>query len=87
MTKKKETTIEDLSVMIAKGFEDTATKSDIKRLDERISRLDHRMNERLIVIERDIAEIRSHFVYRDEFEDLAERMKYIELKLGIESGK
>ena len=37
--------------------------------------------------EQDIADIRRHFVYRDEFEDLAGRVKYLEKKLGVEIGK
>lgn len=45
------------------------------------------MPKKKITIERDIAEIRSHFVYRDEFEDLMARVKYLEQKLGIKSGK
>lgn len=45
------------------------------------------VDSRLLVIERDIAEIRSHFVYRSEFEDLATRVKFLETKLGIKGGK
>ena len=56
------------------------------RLDNIDGRLDH-IDVRLSYIERDIAEIRKHFVYRDEFEDLAARVKYLEEKLKIKSGK
>ena len=45
------------------------------------------VNNRMLVIERDIAEIRSHFVYRVEFEDLTARVKYLEKKAGVKSGK
>jgi len=45
------------------------------------------VNARLATIERDVAEIRKHFVYRDEFEDLMARVKYLETKLKIKSGK
>lgn len=45
------------------------------------------VNARLLTMERDIAEIRAHFVYREEFEDMMARLKYVEKKLNIESGK
>lgn len=37
--------------------------------------------------EGDLNEIRGNIVYRHEFEDLEARVKYVESKLGIESGK
>ncbi|OGZ44259.1 MAG: hypothetical protein A3J55_01655 [Candidatus Ryanbacteria bacterium RIFCSPHIGHO2_02_FULL_45_17b] len=90
--------------MVARGFEHTATKEDIKQLDgrmdhfeERMDRFDERMDRfdgrldhmdaRLGRIEADVAEIRGNLVYKDEFEDLMARVKYVEMKLGIESGK
>ncbi|MDP3778543.1 MAG: hypothetical protein Q8R30_00665 [bacterium] len=50
--------------------------------DQRIDHLDARMGR----MEADLNEIRSHIVYRHEFEDLMGRVKYIEKKLNIESG-
>ena len=93
---KKEVTIENLAIMVAKGFEDV--KEQMRSVDEaseeRTKDLEIPMKEgfdhthaRLSTIERDIAEIRKHFVYRDEFEDLMGRVKYLELKLNIQSGK
>src|SRR3989338_8122398 len=79
----KKVTNEELARMIAKGFENTATKDDIKRLD---GRMDH-MDARLGRIEADVAEIRGNLVYKDEFEDLMARVKYLEIKAGIDSGK
>ena len=98
----KETTIEDLARMVEKGFGSTAkdikgldsrmdkfdsrmdnleTKVDdgFKRMDERFGQV----NARLDMIEGDI----KTFVTKDEFEDLMGRVKYLELKLGVESGK
>ncbi|MEK7576946.1 MAG: hypothetical protein AAB482_04625 [Patescibacteria group bacterium] len=49
-------------------------------------KLDH-MDARLGSVERDVAEIRKHFVYRDEFEDALARLRLVEKKLGIKSGK
>jgi len=50
------------------------------------SELGH-INSRLSAIEDGIDEIKKHFVYRYEFEDLMARVKYLETKLGVESGK
>ncbi|KKS95190.1 hypothetical protein A3B05_00475 [Candidatus Giovannonibacteria bacterium RIFCSPLOWO2_01_FULL_43_160] len=78
-------------------FEATASKADFlsiktklseqdqhfKHLDGRLDHLDARMGR----MEADLHEIKGNIVYKFEFEDLAERVKYIESKLGIESGK
>ena len=48
-------------------------------------RLDH-VDARLGRIEADIHELREEVVYRHEFEDTLARTKYLEKKLGIESG-
>jgi tetrahydromethanopterin S-methyltransferase subunit G len=104
----KKITIEDLALMIQRGFDETAKKAGVdkrfgdvnkrfddvdrrfdevdKRFEQVDNRLDH-MDARLSNIEQDIAEIRKHFVYRYEFEDLMARVKYLEQKLGIQSGK
>jgi hypothetical protein len=40
---KKPMTIDDLAVMVAKGFENTATKQDIEGLTGRMDKLEHQM--------------------------------------------
>ena len=100
---EKQTTIEDLAVMVKKGFEDTARKQDVVGLKGDITGLkedvtglkedmievkeglDH-VDARLGRIEADINEMRGEIVYRHEFEDALGRIKYLEKKLGIESG-
>ncbi len=78
---------ENLARMIKNGFDETAKKVDVdKRFEQVDNRLDH-IDARLSNIEQDIAEIKKHFVYRYEFEDLMARVKYLEQKLGVESGK
>ena len=83
--------------MIAKGFAETASKADIKGLEGRMDnfaarmgnfekRLDH-TDARVGRIEADISEMKGNIVYKYEFEDLQARVKYVETKLGIESGK
>ena len=48
-------------------------------------RLEH-LDARVGRIEADIHELRGEVVYRHEFEDVLGRVKYLEKKLGIESG-
>ena len=52
-------------------------------VDRRFGHLEARMS----TMERDVAEIRKHFVYRDEFEDALARIRLLEKKMGIQSGK
>lgn len=94
---EKITTIEDLAVMIQRTM---ASKEDVKTLEttmnerfERIdnrfdgmeSRLDH-LDARVGRIEADVHVLRDEMVHRQEFHDALDRIKYIEKKLGIESG-
>ncbi len=41
---KKTVTLDDLAVMVAKGFEDTATKKDVTRLESSADKLDGRLD-------------------------------------------
>ncbi len=109
---KKKMTIDDLAVMVKKGFDHvTNTMADKESVNKRFDEVDKRFDEvdkrfidvdkrfigiehkldhmsaRLGSVERDVAEIRKHFVYRDEFEDALARLRLVEQKLGIKSGK
>jgi TolA-binding protein len=89
-------TIEDLAALM---METMASKEDIKRLEDKMAtkddlqelrtemneRLDH-LDARVGRMEADIHELRGEIVYRHEFEDALARIKYLEKKLGIESG-
>src|SRR5262245_60501010 len=90
------TTLDDLARMINKGFKTTATKEDIKavttrldgidsRLDKLDTRVDH-LDARDGRIEADVHGLRDEMVHRQEFQDVLDRVKYIEKKLGIKSG-
>jgi len=94
-------TLENLAGMIARGFEETAKKVEVDarfdsvnsrfadmdtRFDKIDGRLDH-LDACMGRVEADLAEIRSNIVHRYEFEDLMARVKYVEKKLGIKSGK
>lgn len=88
-------TIDGLAVIVKKGFDEVGAK--FEQVDARFEQVDRRfdhvdatlehMDARLFQVEKDVAEIKRHFVYRDEFDDLMSRVKYLEEKLGIESGK
>jgi tetrahydromethanopterin S-methyltransferase subunit G len=83
------TTIDDLARMINEGFKTTATKEDIRAVNTRFdsveSRLDH-LDAHVGRIEADVHALRDEMVHRQEFQDVLDRVKYIEKKLGIESG-
>jgi predicted nucleic acid-binding Zn-ribbon protein len=77
-----------------------ASKEDIKEVTRDIQQLREEMNERFETVdarldnldarvgrnEADVHALRDEMVHRREFEDVLDRVKYIEKKLGIESG-
>ena len=101
MTKKSVTT-DQLAGMVKHGFDDVGKRLDkvdsrLDKVDSRLDKVDGRLDKvdgrldhvdaRLGRIEADIHEMRDNIVYRDEFEDALSRIKYIEKKLEIKSGK
>jgi hypothetical protein len=92
MTKTK-ITIDDLAHMIDEGFKTTASKEDIVEVRQEMQAMEGRLTTRLDNldarvgrIEADVHGLRDEMVHRREFEDALDRVKYIEKKLGIESG-
>jgi predicted nucleic acid-binding Zn-ribbon protein len=82
--------VDNLARIVAKGFEQTATKDDIARLEVKIAKLEleiMEVKERVTYIERDIAEIRKGLISRVELDDIWARLSLVEKKLGIVSGK
>ncbi len=85
-------TIEDLAALLMKTM---ASKEDIQGLaskehiqewrTEMNERLDH-LDARVGRIEADVHGLRDEMIHRQEFQDALDRVKYIEKKLGIESG-
>ena len=71
--------IENLAKIVARGFEGVDKR--FEQVDGRLSHISARMD----AMERDVSEIRKHFVYRDEFEDALARIALLEKKLGIKS--
>ena len=91
MEKEKNITIDELGRMVQRGFTETKGEvSEVKRevrkgfdgVNTRLANLDARVGR----IEADIKELRGEVVYRHEFEDALGRIKYLEKKLGVESG-
>jgi outer membrane murein-binding lipoprotein Lpp len=94
---KLPTTIEQLAAIINTHMD---SKEDIKALEGRVNTrfdsvesrpdtLDGRvdtLDARLGRIEADVHALREEMVHRQEFHDALDRIKYIEKKLGIESG-
>ena len=79
-------TIEDLALLIQQTM---ASKEDIQDVRKDIAEVNGRLNTldaRVGRIEADIHALRDEVVYRHDFEDVLDRVKYIEKKLGIESG-
>ena len=86
-------TIEGLAAMIQRNM---ASKEDVQELATKVDSIDAKvehlgvqvdnLDARVARIQMDIHELRGEIVYRHEFEDVLGRVKYLEKKLGIESG-
>ena len=93
---QKPITLDELAGMVQRGFEKTATKEETATKEgivslkkdlatfkqETADNFTH-VNARLAIIETDVKGI----VYRDEFDDLMARVKLLETREGIVSGK
>ena len=81
--KKKNITIDDLAIMVKKGFDGTARKEQVENLEKWTK---HRFDN----IDRELKSIRKQLtgvVYRYEFEHLESRVKDLENLLAISSKK
>ena len=93
---KKEITLLDIVEALERGFCVMATKEDVKKLDTRLDHLDasvatlqqdmQDVKKDVGDVKKDVEEVRENMVYRDEFNDVKDRVKYVEKKLGIKSG-
>lgn len=102
MEKEIKKEFQNLGRMVKKGFDDVDKKlkqagkdrerirqemrDRFERVDDRFAHVDDKfahVDARFDTLEKDI----KGFVSRDEFEDLMSRVKYLETKLGVESGK
>lgn len=76
--KKKETTLDDLSRMIAKGFAETATKEELAGVEERLGGQITKIDERLGIVETKL----DRALYT-EYVHLEARVRRVEQKVGI----
>lgn len=90
---EKKVTLETLAEMVQRGFEETATKAELRSfreyVDERFNKVDddiHWIHGSLELIQREIADIKeklNNVVYRHELEALRERIAQLERKTGL----
>lgn len=91
----EQVTNEELARIINKGFDGMQSQfngmqSQFTAVNERLNNVDDRLDNidaRLGRLENDVKELRGEIVYRHEFEDALARIKLLEKKAGIESGK
>lgn len=85
------THMETLAQIVARGFESVDKRFELvdkhlELIDRRIEQINaelQHVNARLDTIEHDIADIRRHLVYRDEFEEVLARLSAIEKRLSM----
>ena len=97
-----EKSINDLAAITARGFEHVDKRFEqvdkrFEQVDKRFDKMEgqisimqddiDQLSSRVSSLGHEVAEIHKNMVYRDEFDDLMGRMKYVEIRLGIESGK
>lgn len=81
---KNDVTNEELARMIAEGFANTATKQDVKGIDDRLTGVEGRIGgveERLTIVEKKLDKA----LYREfeRIDKLEKDMKVVKQKLGI----
>lgn len=76
MTKNtKKVSIDDLATMVAAGFENTSTKADITKVENRLDKLEQGQEEIKMRLD--------NVAYRFEVKDLEKRVERLENKAGI----
>ena len=73
----KQTTIDDLAEMVARGFENTATKADIVRIEKHLGALEDGQEQIKLKLD--------NVAYRFELVELQRRVDILEKKAGIKS--
>lgn len=86
----KRITNDKLAEMINAGFNTTATKEDLRKLENKVDVLNNKvgeLNNQVNKLEAGQSDIKDSLIPKLDFEDLESRVKYVETKLSIESGK
>lgn len=76
-------TLDTLAGMVQRGFEKMATKADLAMFKQETADNFTRVNARLAAIEKNT----ENLITREEFDDLMARVKLLENRAGIVSGK
>jgi len=78
-------TIDKLAIMVARGFENTATKDDIKNMATKddLKDLETRMNGKFEGVNRRIDDMSMNRVKYEDYDKLKSRMNLIEKKVGL----
>ena len=78
-------TIDKLAIMVARGFENTATKDDIKNMATKddLKDLETRMNGKFEGVNRRIDDMSINRVKYEDYDKLKSRMNLIEKKVGL----
>ena len=85
---KKQVSTDDLAIMIAKGFENTVTRSEFTEHRKEFTGLSAKvdtLDQNIKATRRDVLEIGDRFVPRNEFDRLLIRFNNLEKKLKIKS--
>lgn len=88
--KKKNITIDDLAIMVKKGFDGTAKKEQVENVEKQVDNLEKWTKHRFDNIDRELKSIRKQLtgvVYRYELEHLESRVKDLENLLAVSSKK
>lgn len=81
---KKKTTIEDLAVLIKRGFDQTATKTELREEIGGVKSELKELKEQIAQLAADISKLKEEVRRDDPFvEDLLRRMRIVEKRLGI----
>ena len=76
----KKITINELAIMVAKGFENTATKNDIKDLKLKIDVLEDKLTTKINATDRRIDHLAETKISIIKYEELEKRVRVLENK-------
>lgn len=84
--KNKRITINDLAVMVKRGFDETAKKIDVDQRFDKIDKEIASLKAEVLSIKSDIEDLKlrmGEMVFRFEIKDIEKRLKKLEMKAGL----
>jgi hypothetical protein len=76
-------TIDKLAIMVAKGFENTATRDDIKNIDKKIDTKVEELKNQIKGVDKRIDDFAENKVSKVTFKELDNRVSFMEKKFDI----